>query len=358
MKRTCILLLFLLLPLPLLRAQITVESRLDSMQLLVGEQTGLILELVCNTGQQVVFPPMQPGTQLVPNVELISSLPMDTLWLNEGKRMQLSQKYILTAWDSAFYYLPALSVKVDGEEYESKPLAIKVYTLDVDTLHFDRYFGPKAEMNPPFAWADWSLILWASLLLALLAFLFVWITLALKTGKPLIRVIRRKRKDPAHTVALSQIERIKQERSWAQEDSKQYYTQLTDTLRTYIQERYDFSAMEMTSQEIINRLMQENDEAELRELAHIFQTADLVKFAKYSTLINENDANLMTALRYVQQTKQEPDPNLKPEEIIVPPEAKRQRATRHTLGAAAVFTLVLSMGLLAWIIYRMTDLIN
>ena len=49
--------------------------------------------------------------------------------------------------------------------------------------------------------------------------------------------------------------------------------------------------MEMTSGEIIERLMASHDRAAIEELKELFNTADLVKFAKYSTLINENDKN-------------------------------------------------------------------
>jgi hypothetical protein len=213
-------------------------------------------------------------------------------------------------------------------------------------------------MNAPFSWDDWKPIIWCSLLFLVLLGLAGYLIHALRTGKPLIRIIRRKRKEPAHKVALGEIERIKTERTWAQEDSKEYYTQLTDTLRTYIQERYGFSAMEMTSGEIIERLTQENDEEALNELRELFQTADLVKFAKWTTRINENDANLMTALEYINQTKQEEDPNQPQEEIIITPEAKRQRISIWTMRITIGVACIAATALLGWVIYRVIDLLR
>ena len=136
------------------------------------------------------------------------------------------------------------------------------------------------------------------------------------------------------------------------------YTQLTDTLRNYIQERYGFNAMEMTSGEIIERLTEENDEEALAELRELFQTADLVKFAKWTTLINENDANLMTALEYINQTKQEEDPNQPQEEVIVTPEARRQRATIWSMRVTIIVGSIVGACMLGWIIYRMIDLLR
>ncbi len=341
-----------------LQAQVTVEARIDSLQMLVGEQTGITLDVSCDAKANVEMPVFQRGQQLAPGVELVEMTAADTTKLDDGRRMQVSRKYIVTAWDSSFYYIPPMKVRVNGKDYETKNLALKVYTIDVDTVHVDQFFGPKDVMNAPFSWDDWKPVIWCFILFLLLCGCIGYLVHALRTGKPLIRIIRRKRKEPAHKVALNEIERIKTERTWAQEDSKEYYTQLTDTLRTYIQERYGFSAMEMTSGEIIDRLTQENDEEALAELRELFQTADLVKFAKWTTLINENDANLMTALEYINQTKQEEDPNQPQEEIIVTPEAKRQRVSIWAMRITIAVASIVATALIVWVIYRIIDLLR
>ena len=124
-----------------------------------------------------------------------------------------------------------------------------------------------------------------------------------------------------------------------------------------IKDRYGFNAMEMTSTEIIDRLIAENNEEALDELREIFRTADLVKFAKYSTLINENDANLVAAVEYVNQTKIEVDPNAKPEPEVIK-ETDQKRLTQVKMMRVAIGVLaVLSVAMLAWIIWRSADLL-
>lgn len=359
MKRIVLFLIFSLSHfLANVSAQVTVEARIDSLQMLVGQQTGITIDVSCDGKATVELPTFQKGQQLAPGVELVEMMAADTAKLDDGHRMQVTRKYIVTAWDSSFYYIPPMKVRVNNKEYLTKNLALKVYTLDVDTLHYDQYFGPKDVMDAPFSWDDWKPVIASLVLILLLSGLAAYLVYILRTGKPLIRIVRRKRKEPAHKVALTAIERIKTERTWAQEDSKEYYTQLTDTLRTYIQERYGFSAMEMTSDEIIERLTQENDEEALAELRELFQTADLVKFAKWTTLINENDANLMTALEYINQTKQEEDPNQPQEEVIVTPEAKRQRITIWTMRVVSAIAAAAAFALLVWVIYRTIDLLR
>ena len=105
-------------------------------------------------------------------------------------------------------------------------------------------------------------------------------------------------------------------------------------------------------QHIINQCQKMIDE--LREL---FQTADLVKFAKYSTLLNENDLNLVNAVNFIDQTKQE---NVPTEEKIVPTlssedqKSQQQRRLIKTLLWIGGFSAVAILG---YIIYQVVMLL-
>lgn len=339
------------------KAQVQVDVKLDSLQLFIGQQTDLTLSVTLDTKQKLRMPDIKKGQELIPDVEVVEVGKLDTAILNDGKRMTVSQAYTITAWDSAFYYLPPMQVMVDTTRYESKSLALKVYTVDVDTLHLDQFFPPNDIMELPFLWEEWRMVALGGFLFLLMLACIAYLWYHVKHGKPIVRFIRRKKKLPPHQVAMDEIERIKSERKWAEEDSKEYYTLLTDTLRNYIRDRYGFNAMEMTSSEIIERLISENNEEALDELREIFRTADLVKFAKWSTLINENDANLVAAVEYVNQTKIEPDPNAKPEPEIIK-ETDQKRLTQVKMMRVAMIVLgVLSVALLAWIIWRSADLL-
>lgn len=316
--RKMVLMLAVLLPATTpVRAQVTVTARLDSVQFFVGQQDGLELQVTMPAGKTLQLPPFRKGMEIIPDVEIVDMDAPDTVHMNDGKQLQITQRYVITAWDSSFYYLPPLAVKVDTTTYESKSLAFKVYTLDVDTLNADTFCPPRGIQQLEFSWDDWKTICYETLLIPVLVVVLLVLQYLIMMGKPIFRIVRRKKKLPPHQVAISEIERIKEQRTWAKEDSKEYYTLLTDTLRTYIQDRYGFSAMEMTSAEIIDRLMQDTDQKSIEELREIFRTADLVKFAKWTTQINENDANLVAALQYVNETKVEEDPNAQSEPEVV-----------------------------------------
>ena len=340
------------------KAQVTFDASIDSLNLFIGQQTGITLDVAMGAGSKLELPQIKKGDELLPNVEVVAVPAPDTTRLNSGKTLEIKQRYLITAWGSAFYYLPPFRVKVDGKEYESKSLALNVYTVDVDTVHVDEFCPPASVMAPPLVWDDFRLPAYALLVVTLLIGLGLFFLDRVLKGKPIVRIIRRKRKLPPHQVAMEEIERIKGERKWAEEDSKEYYTRLTDTLRVYIQERYGFSTMEMTSAEIIERLMNQNDEAALNELREIFRTADLVKFAKYSTLINENDANLVAAVEYINQTKQEVDPNAKAEPEIIKVTDEKRMTQVKAMRVVSLVLMALAAVLWAWIVYKLIDLLR
>lgn len=324
---------------------------MDSAGIFIGQRIGMTLEVSADAGKEVELPEWDSLAQVVPGVEFVRAEKPDTSLLNDGKRMMLSRRYYFTSFDSALYLMPEMNVRVDGKEYQSKKLALKVLTFEIDTLHADSIFGIKAELAPPFDWAEWRQVIGWSIAALLIAGLLAYVIYRLKTNKPIIRRIRNKKRIAPHQAAMQKIEHIKEEKIWQSEDSKEYYTQLTDTLRQYIKERYGFNALEMTSFEIIQKLQEVNDEEAISELRELFQTADLVKFAKYSTLINENDRNLVSAIEYINQTKlEEPEQKPQPEVIVV--EEKRSKIAKWVLIGSIIAASIVLLAVLGFVGYR------
>lgn len=315
-------------------AQVTVDAKIDSLQLMIGEQAKVELEVSLNANQKLQLPLL--NDTLVRGVEILEIAKPDTQMLNAGKRMLVKQEYTITSFDSALYYLPPFEVLVDDMPYRSKALALKVYSVPVDTLNPDQFFGLKSIREVSIIWEDISTIFWLTLLMVALGGLGYYLFKRFKDNKPIIRKVKVEPKLPPHTLALQEIERIKGDKSLRIADPKTYYTELTDVLRTYMAERFGFNAMEMTSCEIIDKLLETNDKDSIRELKYLFETADLVKFAKHSPLMNENDMNLVNAVDFINNTKVEPDPNAKPEPTEITIEEKRSKQGRMVLLGSMV----------------------
>lgn len=332
----------------LVAAQVSVEARIDSIEMMMGEQVHVTLTVSAPEGSKIVFPQYKRTQQLVPGVEVL-----ETRIENDNV-----QVLTLTSFDENLYYLPPFPVLVNGDTVKSKELALKVIAIDVDTTHYEKFFGPKDVQDNPFLWSEWAPLVWLTVLMLVLLALGGYLFKRLRDNKPIITYVRVVKKLLPHQKAMKEIEQIKADKMQSSENQKEYYTKLTDTIRRYIEERYGFSAMEMTSSEIIERLTQQGDQKALDELRMLFQTADLVKFAKYSTLINENDMNLVTAVDFINSTKAE---NLPTEEVLRPQlseEDQRSIKTRRVLKIVIGVIAVICFCLLAYVIYGTWELLS
>ncbi len=339
-----------------MHAQVQVESTIDSIQILIGEQAHVTLNVSMKKGQKLEMPQFKRTQYITPGVEFVSDTRADTSDL-DNDMIKVSKVYTLTSFDENLYYLPEMTVKVDGKPYKAKSLALKVLTIPVDTLHPEQFFPPKDVQNNPFQWAEWRLPFWLSIILIIMMTVALYLRKRLKDNKPIIAKIKIIKKVLPHQKAMKEIERLKEERMTSSENNKEYYTRLTDTLRKYIEERFGFNAMEMTSSEIIDRLNSVDDRKMIDELKELFSTADLVKFAKYSTLINENDANLMNAIAFINTTKIE---NVPTTETIAPKLTetdKRSIRSRMTIKWLMIALLVLAVILWIYLVYRIYLLI-
>lgn len=351
-KYSFILCAFLAFALQSVAQTVTVDASIDSLQLFIGEQTKIKLEVSLDAGKRLKMPDFDK--EIINGIEIVERSEPDTQYINDNKRMIVKQEYTVTSFDTAFYYIPPITVLVDGEPYYSQELALRIYTFEVDTLHPDAFFGPKEIMELSLTWDEWGIVL---ILFVLLIPIIIFIILFINrynNNKPIIYTIKVKPVIPPHIVALNEIERIKSERNLQKGGApKEYYTELTDTIRTYIRDRFGFNAMEMTSDEIIERLIKEQEKDSLKDLIYLLETADLVKFAKHNPLMNENDLNLVNAIDFVNQTKKEEEVlNKRPEPSEVKMVYQRSKKAKMWLLVGIILLSALGIWLLIELIER------
>ncbi|MDP3916046.1 MAG: hypothetical protein Q8R96_20140 [Bacteroidota bacterium] len=285
--------------------QVTVKASIDSTNILIGDQIKLILEIEKPKNMDVQFP-LIPDT-LGAGIEVVQRLPVDTFKLENKEREKLSQSYFITSFDSGVHQIPSFFFKLKFDRMldsvATKTLAFQVFTMKIDTTK-----GP-VDIKPPYS-APVSLkevtpyILGIILIAAILFFIFYYI----KWKKKNVPLFRKPEKplEPAHIIALRELDRIKAQKLWQSEKIKQYYSEVADTVRAYIENRFDIPAMEQTSAETIGVFKQNKeliDGTSLDQIQHILSLADLVKFAKYKPLPDDNNLTLMNAYFFVNQTK-------------------------------------------------------
>lgn len=330
--------------------QVSVTAKIDSISIIIGKQAHLTVEVSASGEPEVVFPRFKRSQYIVPGVEVIDESPTETSEVDGLQRV--IKTYTLTSFDEKLYAIPGVNVKVNGKPMRANTLALKVITCDVDTLHPEKFFPPKDVQDNPFLWSEWEPLFWISVLVVLLNVFILYIALRLKQNKPIIMRIKVVKRIPPHQKALDEINSLRNTHLDSTNEQKQYYTKLTEALRRYIESRFGFNAMEMTSSEILEHLQNDGNGAMIDELRELFVTADLVKFAKYSSLLNENDMNLVNAINFIDQTKRNEVPT---EEKIIPKldtDEQKNRNRRIVLKWTIWLSALLMSGLLVYVVYH------
>jgi len=352
-KSHTLILLFSLLSFTRVTAQTVVEAHLDTADILIGEQVQLSVRVKTDARKRVHFPLFAAESEIVPGVEVIGNGRVDTLLHNAGKRIELQRKYTVTSFDSALYNITPFAIIENDTIRARNSVGLKVSTVKVDTTHVENFRGPHAVVDSPFKWT--AHLLWLSLFLLVLTFAVFALAVRLSDKKPITRRIVIPPPIAPHKQAMAEIENIKIMPKNSREQAKEYYMRLTDILRTYIKERFGLNAREMTSQEIIDHLLRQNDPSALHELQEIFETADLVKFAKYESTLNETDRSIMQAIDFVNTTKPDETQQPRPQEKIVTLGDTKQRKLRRGMWGAL---LVLSLATILLGLYLMGEIIE
>ncbi len=331
--KTCLaLLLSLLFGFTAYGQSASASASLDSSLMVIGGQMQLRFELAQPSDIRVAFPFL--SDTISSKIEIVESHPADTTKL-DGGRLSITKAYTITSFDSGLHYIPPIQFEyMEGEilrKAETQPLALLVVNPFAEVNPEKGIFDLKPAYNLPFIFAEllkyWK---WVTLFFLLQAIAAMVILFLQRERKPLREIfIKEKPKEPAHIIALRELDKIKQEKAWQSGRVKHFYSELSDTLRKYLEGRYSFPAMEQTTGEIISRVRRiELPDAKLYDkLSKVLETADLAKFAKYEPLTDENDFALISAYFFVNQTKEEP--------LVTPEEAAKESLKKEEMESAS-----------------------
>jgi len=303
-KKTLVL-LGLILTLSSLQAQqrVSVKTTIDSSDLMIGEQTLYHIEVSGPASMRYVFPSF-PGDTLVKGLEILNRGKLDTVSIN-NERIKLKTDYVVTSFDTGLYYIPPVKILAGTDTFESNNLGIKIMTYQVDTVKMQVY-DIKGVQKPPFVLSDYWVGTCIFLLFYALVLLLIWFYLRKKFPRLKGEILAQESLLPPHVVAIMELDRLKAEKSWKFGKNKKYYTELTDIIRKYIERRFQFNALEMTTDEILILFKRDKStQSVYQNLSQILQLADLVKFAKIEPLESENELSMINSYLFVNQTKQE-----------------------------------------------------
>ncbi len=282
----------------------SVNARLDAALYEAGDPVTLTLTADLLRSEQVAWPPL---SEPLPGLELIADQ-TDTLDHGLVRRLQYLQ------FDTGFFVLPPMPIALirdqDSSVLYTPSLSYRVVWTAVDSAAAIRPIEDikPIDYKPRPWWLPW--LLGGLLILLALGLFYRYYWLRRPVPAP-VQTPEPEAPRSADVLALERLHALEEKKLWQSGAIKQYHTELTDILRTYIEERYGEPALESTTAELMLRLSPYPIPDTSREqLGAVLRLADLVKFAKAQPLADQHAQVMRQAFAFVEATR--PAPALSP----------------------------------------------
>lgn len=319
-----------------------VISSIDSTSIKIGEEIKYTIEVQADSTDLVMFPEEQTFLPL----EMIESYKTDTTY--EKSKYRLIKKYGLTQFDSGSYTIPRQKVYINEKLFETDSVSVTVRNVVVDTTKQKMFeIKPAVEVDrPPFDFL--RLLLWLVPILLLIGF-GIFIFFRRKKIKE-----AREEKLPPYEEAITALRQLDNSDLLIHYKSKEYYSQLTEIVKRYLDREVDDTVLEKTTDELIERLQMHKDAGyfdfdteNIKELQQILKRADLVKFAKMQQEAGQAKADRSTIEEIINETHEAvPEPTeeelLQNELYLEALRKKRERNKWIYAGVGFVALLLIS----------------
>lgn len=254
-----------------------VSATIDTTTIKIGEQIHYTITVTTDSTAVVHFPEGQTFSPL----ETVEALQIDTV--QHKNRRILQRLYTLTRFDSGTYTIPRQRIAINEQPFFTDSFRIKIADVAVDTTQQKLYdIKPLMEVQKSHT-ALWNLLLWILAGLVVTGGLAYWFILR---KKPYTEA-EKEALLPPYDRALLELKKLENSKYLIRNEYKEYYSELTTIIRSYLEEDVHIAALESTTEQLITKLemlknteqLKLNDET-LIQFQKLLQTADLVKFAK------------------------------------------------------------------------------
>ncbi|OXA99446.1 hypothetical protein [Flavobacterium pectinovorum] len=256
-----------------------IETSIDTTKNKIGAEFKLTLKTVVSSKSKVVFPKLKN----IGPLEVIQSYPIDTVKKNDT--YELIKKYGLTQFDSGKYTIPSIKILIDKKPFSTDSIRVEVNNIKVDTLQ-QKMYDIKDITAVDNGIGDW----WIYVLLVVVIIgigVFVYWFVKKRQQKKIEEEVY---KTPIEK-ATSLLNNLEQKELVQKGEIKEYYSELTDIARNYIEEAIHIPAMESTTSELIQAIRLASTKKKMtltpetvENLERVLRQADLVKFAKSKPL--------------------------------------------------------------------------
>lgn len=285
---------------------VRVDVRFEPAEVVVGDHLDLVFEVEAERGCEVAFPEI--GEEFADGyIELLEEKRVEKVGQEEGRTL-LRKRYRMIAFEVGEFRFDSLGVLYASEgvidtAFVEAPVNLLVETIPADTTQTTIY-DIKGPMDTPLMLEEFGgYVAYALFGLAVLASL-VYMFTRLRRGERGVEAIVLPA-EPAHVVAIRALEALHNRKLWQNSKFKEYYTQLSDILREYLDGRYGVSAMEMTTEETLRAVRELSlSEKHTSMIAALLRESDLVKFAKHIPEEDAPETDYYNIYYFVEETKE------------------------------------------------------
>ncbi len=283
-----------------LMAQTMATASVDRDTIKIGEHFNLTLQSESPEDSDIEWPKL---LEKVGDFEIVDFTPINSE-VKDGQVFK-TQDIKLTIWDEGYHALPGLVFNYKNNNKRNKVQTegkmITVLTLEVDTAK--GMMPIKDIIEVPLTWKEILPIVLKYAAVAIFGLLLLFFAYRFFNKKEEI-VAPPPPSLPAHEIALDKLKVIEKSKLWEKGSVKEYYSEVTETLREYVEKRFEVPALESTTDEILSDLNKTTINPSLTtKLTSLLEMADLVKFAKAKPGVDNHKKILKDAFVFVQHSK-------------------------------------------------------
>ena len=311
-KKIVLLAAFLLCSAGIFGQEVSVTAKLDSARIIIGDHLKMHLIVTAPSQKNITVQPYEQW-QLA-NCEIVEVKPLVSNV--KGGKTVYEQEATFFSFDTGVAAIAPIFVFESDTVPAGKSELLQFYVdslpVFVDTtLAFKDIKAPldgeDIELLPDEkAKSNWKKVLLVTLLVLLVlgaAAYVYWKYVRVYLHNKKVAEVKHKLKENAGLVALNSLKSLKAKKLWQKGQVKDYYSELSEIIRTYIDSQWDVNAMEMVTAEIMEAIdTLDVDDEQMRELNILLERADLVKYAKEQPVMEENEVSYKKACEFVKVT--------------------------------------------------------
>ncbi len=286
-------------------SEIEAAAAVDKTSIQIGDKFAYTITVKAKKNVEVEFPQILPE-----NLSGFAIKDFGSSAKGLFAKKTFKQWYLLDTYVSGEHIVPATVVKyrtkgqTDWQELDVNEVKLEVKSLLDDASNradIRDIKGPKS-----FASRIWLYALIVLAVLLIIGGVFSFILFKKKHEES------KAPPTPAHIIAYEALAELEKKDYIHQGQTKAYYTELSDIVRHYLENRFNIRAPEMTTEEFLIKVKEDSNlSPEHKGLLRDFLTnCDLIKFAKYQPAETEAALSLASARKLIDQTKQADIPKI------------------------------------------------